>query len=268
MTNRSMFPAQIDSWSEKFELSPSQCTQADRWYELKMKSNKSSLEIDEFNSLTTTLASYIFGSEDFNKLTDCITSLETFFTTNVQGYITTKQSEFDNIITIKSDEINGLITTKTNDLNGLIAIKSDGFNTLLQKFSNKGNWSNLITYSQWNTVQYDYETFLSKVDNNYNHTPTGEFTDIYWQKMALRGLQGQAGVGLAFMGNYNNSNSYLAGHAVYYENSIYYCINSSTGNLPTNSAYWTIFLVNSGIPVQDFTPATPFLGQVFIDVSV
>ncbi len=254
--SRSVFPNNIDTFIEYVDLSPSELTNAQRWQELKLKTNKTSIEIEEFNTLTTQLTNKIFTPESLNKLQDIQYNLEVFFKNNVEGYIANKQIEFDNTITTKSQEFNNTITTKSQE-----------FDAILSQFSDKGLWSNTTTYVQWNTVEYDNELYISKQNNNLNHIPVGDLTDLWWRKIAKRGIQGVAGIGLSFVGNYDNSFMYAVGNAVRYNNNIYYCINDSLGNLPTNTSYWQLFLSNSGIVVQSEEPTSVYLELVWIDTS-
>ena len=128
-------------------------------------------------------------------------------------------------------------------------------------------WSNKSTYKHWNTVSYSNETFLSKQNNNLNHIPTGGVGDIWWQRVALRGGQGVAGLGLSYVGSYNNTDSYTVGNAVKYNTDIYYCVQNSIGNLPTDSNYWQIFMSSTGIAVQSTPPTNPAPNTLWVDIS-
>ena len=232
--SRSTFPAQIDTFTTKVDITSADVANVNRYRELKSKPNLTASEQAELSNLTVTLATKLMSPEDFNKLQDCIVALENFTKDNVDGYIQQKQAEFD---------------------------------ATLGQFTNKGSYSNLTTYDKWNTVLYNFETYMSLQDNNLNHTPIGDGTDAWWQKLSLRGKQGAPGIGLSFVGEYNNSYSYSVGNAVNYNNSIYYCINASTGNLPTNTDYWQIFISNSGVSVTAEEPSSPFENMVWIDTS-
>jgi len=233
--SRSNFPNSLDTnLPEYVDLSPSEVISAQRWNVLKLQPTRSSAEEVEFNTLTTQLSKKIFSCETLNTLSDCVYRLEEFFLSETVGYLTTKQAEW---------------------------------NAILQKFSDKGNWTGTVTYQMWNTVQYNYETYLSKVDNNLNHTPFGGVSDNYWQKIASRGNKGDAGIGLSFCGLYDNARTYQVGNAVNYNNSIYYCISISTGNLPTNTTYWTLFMTSNTI-VSSEIPQNPNTGTIWIDTSI
>lgn len=52
--------------------------------------------------------------------------------------------------------------------------------------------------------------------------------------------------GLVPRGEYDNSTAYQVGDSVSYEGSSYICYVDSTGNLPTDTAYWQIIAQGSG----------------------
>ena len=101
--NRSTFPEQIDSLPELFSLSADQYVNAERYRTLLIKTNKTPDEIIELNQLTITLKNYIIDPETWNKFSDICIGLETFFSSEVQGYIDTKQIAFDSTITEKTN---------------------------------------------------------------------------------------------------------------------------------------------------------------------
>lgn len=232
MPNLSVFPNQIDTFIQHQDISYNDVVNLNRYKELKLKNNRTSLENDELNNLVIALRSKLFLPDDLNKLQDCITNLETFFKNETEGYILQKQTEFD---------------------------------AEIQKFSYKGQYSSTVTYQMWNVVTYNYETYISKQNNNINHVPTDT---NWWFKAASRGAQGIPGIGLVFRGEYNNATDYSVNHAVNYNGSIYYCILNSTGNLPTNETYWTKFLDGVGAVIQDIPPDNPQLGMVWIQTGI
>jgi hypothetical protein len=158
--------------------------------------------------------------------------METYLKTNVADYLTTKQNEWVNT---------------------------------LSQFTAKGNYNSTTTYSKWNVVLYNYESYVSKQNNNLNHSPIGDGSDLWWGKLASRGEKGEAGMGLTFVGDYNNSTSYSISHAVKYNNKIYYCKVATTGNLPTNTTYWTEFLSpTNAVIIQSTAPTTHSTNSVWI----
>jgi hypothetical protein len=232
MANLSVFPQQIDTFILHQDISYNDIVNLNRYKDLKLKANRTPTEDDELNTLTSALRQKLFLPDDLNKLQDCITNLETFFKNETEGYILQKQDEF---------------------------------NAVLQKFSNKGQYNSTTTYQKWNIVTYNHETYMSKQDNNLNHVPTDT---NWWQKIAARGAQGIPGIGLSFVGNYNNGVTYQEGQAVNYEGTIYYCILQTVGNLPTNTTYWVKFMGSPMPIVQDTQPENMQLGQVWIETGI
>lgn len=232
---RSVFPeGGIDTLQEIFDLPPSQLSNAERFQYLKTKSNKTQTEINELNSLTIALQNYIIDSEKWNKFCDICINLETFFQNEVQGYIDTKQAEFD---------------------------------AKLNTFSYQGQYDSVETYKQWNVVTYNYETYISRQDNNLNHTPIGDTNDLWWFKSGARGATG-LGIGLVFRGSYNNATAYEPNQCVNYNGNIYYTTQSTTGNIPTDTNFWGLFQANMSPMIQPTQPSAPTLGQIWIQTGI
>ncbi len=231
---QSTFPLNIDSFKIITDYPASKASAVAEFQTLKSKTSLTSAEQSRLNELLIELDPYMIKPSDWEQVTSAITNVETHYKNNVDGYIQTKQAEF---------------------------------NATLAKFSYKGLYDSNTTYQQWNVVTYNYETYLSKQDNNLNHTPVGDVNDLWWAKIAQRGGQGIPGIGLSWAGNYNSSVTYTVGQAVNYNNSIYYCIADNVGHLPTETAYWQVFLSNSGITIQNTAPTNPYVNQVWVDTS-
>jgi len=245
--NRSTFPEQIDVLQEFFDVPPAQKTNVQRYQVLKMQSSLSSDEQIELNNLTTILQDYLITPEYINKFSDIVIGLETFFTSEVQGFITTKQGEMEDYVDNQTS----------------------AFDATLEKFSNKGAYSAVVTYQNWNTVTNGGETFLSLQDNNINHTPVGGVEDTWWQKMAVKGsqgIQGISGLNLIYRGTYDALYTYAIADATNWGGSIYYChTQPPMGTAPSNNTYWSVFMQRSPIQVSATPPATPSLDDVYIN---
>ena len=246
MANRSTFPNEIDVFAQKFDIPSSMMPSVVRFKQLKEKSSLTSTEQVELDNLIQALNEYLFTPEDWNKFADALINMEIFIKDNVEGYVIQKQSEMQTYVDTKQLE----------------------FDAEIQKFSHKGQYSSTTTYQMWNTVTYNYETFISKQNNNLNHTPIGNEGDLWWSKAAARGAQGIPGIGLSFSGEYNNATSYTPGNAVNYNGSIYYCILNSIGNLPTNTTYWTKFMDGTSPIIQDTQPEQVYPGQIWIQTGL
>lgn len=231
----SQFPVQVDELKKLQDFPQSEATNISRYNELRMKSTLTSTEQTELANLRSILNNYLLTAEDFNLMANAIEATQQFTKDNVDGYFQIKQNEF---------------------------------NQILNKFNYKNLYDNATTYQQWNIVTYNNETYMSKHDNNLGNTPIGDTSDTHWAKIAARGKQGIPGIGLVFTGEYNNSVTYQPQHAVRYEGDIYYCIATSTGNLPTDTTYWTLFLSAKSVVISNIEPSNPEANPVWIDTSV
>ena len=293
----SNFPNQIDIIKRLQDYPQSQATNIARYNELRQKSSLTTAEQIELANLRSIIGVYLLGAEDWNQVAETLESMQEFFRDNVDGYIEDKQEEMEFFVNGKKTEVNTYtdgkkaemstyVDDKKVEINTYVDGKQSAMNTYvdgkqgeinnevalfeaeLEQFTNKGLWSNTTTYSRWNTTLYNYETYMSLQNGNLNNVPVGDGTDEWWQKLSLRGSQGVPGMNLVFLGDYDNSRSYAVGSGIFYNNSIYYCISPSTGNLPTDPTFWSLFLSNSGILVSSSPPLSPYVGQIFIDTSV
>lgn len=150
----SNFPNQIDIIKRLQDYPQSQAINIARYNELRQKSSLTSAEQAELASLRSTIGAYLLGAEDWNQVAETLESIQEFFRDNVDGYIEDKQEEISTYAELKKDE----------------------FDAVLAQFTNKGLWSNLTTYSKWNTVLYNYETYMSLQNGNLNNAPVGDET--------------------------------------------------------------------------------------------
>lgn len=242
----SQFPLQVDQIKRLQDFPQSQAANIARYQTLRQRSNLTSEEQMELQQLSSILSTYILTAEDFNLMASAIESTQAHLKNNVDGYIQAKQEEFNNIVQTKEQE----------------------FNTTLNNFTVRGQYDPTVIYQKWNIVTYGYETYLSKHDNNIGNTPVGDASDAHWAKIAYRGKQGVPGLGLVFMGEYNNAMTYHPQNAVRYNNKIYYCIATTTGNLPTDTDYWTLFYDSQPVVISSTSPENPNVNPVWIDTSV
>jgi hypothetical protein len=222
----------IDTFIEHYSLTYDELIQANRYRTLKLQASKTTAEINEMNSILSVLRNKIILEDDFNKLQEAMTGMQTYLKTNVADYLTQKQAEWASVI---------------------------------GQFMPKGNYNNTTSYAKWNVVLYNYESYVSKIDNNLNHTPIGDVSDIYWAKLATRGERGLPGMGLTYMSDFNNAISYSVGQAVKYNNKIYYCIAPTTGNIPTNTTYWSEFMsLSDTLIILNTTPTSHVSNRIWI----
>lgn len=230
MANRSTFPAQIDKFDTLYDLPPNLVTQAKRYQELKMKPMLNSTEQNELNGLTTQLSSFIITPETFNKFSDAVVNVETFFTQEVMGFIEAKQVQWD---------------------------------TYVKAFKYIGVYSTSNSYKYQNMVKdKSGDLYLALKD-----VPAGsQLTDNeFWEKISTKGDKGDIGLNAYYKGEYSATTAYEVGDAVSYKGFIYYCkVKTTAGIEPTKGSNW--FLWDRTI-VSETAPATRQEGLVWVKIT-
>jgi|694.fasta_scaffold147885_2 hypothetical protein len=118
---------------------------------------------------------------------------------------------------------------------------STAWNSLTYAASAKwqGAYSAGTAYVVNDVVSYNNSSYIC-ILNSTGNLPTNT---TYWSLLALAGTNGTNGTnGTSFIwrGAYNGATAYVANDVVSYNNSSYICILASTGNLPTNTTYWSL----------------------------
>ncbi|WP_336786960.1 hypothetical protein [Paenibacillus sp. MMO-177] len=166
MANRSVFPDQLDTFIEHFDIQASNVADVKRFQELKLKSTLTPSEQTELSSLTTKLRDKVFTPEDFNKLQDAITNLEGFFRDNVQGYISTKQTEMNTYVTGKKAEVDTAVTNGVNTINTTVASATSALNVTrdngVTTMEDKKNY--FVNYV--NTKEAEVQAMVRDFDSN------------------------------------------------------------------------------------------------------
>jgi hypothetical protein len=208
----SNFPNNVDQFIVHTNIQASDKTNIYRYQELMLKTNRTTAEDDELENLRNTLRDKILLPEDFNKLQEAISNMQMFIKSEVEGYINQKQTEFD---------------------------------AELDKFTYMGTYSSSTTYNKRNIVSYNGNTYLCLVDGTLNIDPTNTSN---WAKIAEKGAKGDkgdkgdAGINLPYKGEYDPTTTYNVDDLVTYNGSTYVCVQQSTGNVPTDTNYWKLFI--------------------------
>ena len=203
------FPDSLDNFPNLQDISASDVSLMQQY-----KTYINAGNISAANSLLVSnpsLNSKILNSTNINKLLNAVNAIELFFNQNIQGFISEKQTEF---------------------------------NAKLSQFSNQGVYNSAVTYLQWNTVTLNGQTYLSKQDNNLNHTPVGNISDLWRYLIAEKGDIGQTGygVGLQFRGQFVISTQYHVDDLIVYNGNLYRCTADSINHYPSDENYWEFFL--------------------------
>ncbi len=214
--SRSEFPEKVDSFQELFDLPADKVNAANELTTLKMKSVLDNNEQNRVKALTAELQDYIISPEVWNKLTDCMVALETFFDENIRGYILDKQKEWD---------------TYVND------------------FSYVGVWSSTGKYKRQNLIGYQGNLWLviKDVTADTAHTPDKDLD--HYRQCAWKGEKGDIGLNAIFKGYWDGSTAYKIGDAVTIRlgddwqptDMVFICQKDNTGQKPdlaTTSDYW------------------------------
>lgn len=91
----SVFPEQIDTFQSHYDVGATDIINVQRYQTLRTKDSLTSAEAQEMNTLYSVLRDKLFLAEDFNKLQDAITNLETFFKYQTETYISQLFTNYD-----------------------------------------------------------------------------------------------------------------------------------------------------------------------------
>ncbi|MGK4040965.1 collagen-like protein [Heyndrickxia oleronia] len=119
--------------------------------------------------------------------------------------------------------------TKTN--NALLEI-----NNITNNLIHLGEYNPSNQYYAYNIVSYQGSSYMNILDSK-GISPTESSN---WQQIGLRGQ------GLVAKGTYDSTVTYLSLDIVEYQGSSYICKTESTGNLPTDTSYFTL-LASQGL---------------------
>lgn len=153
---------------------------------------------------------------------------------------TAEETELNNLTTSLSPFlINAETFNKLQD--AMVNIENFTKETMLTYYKYQGLYDNAKTYKVLNSVRYNNEIYMALQDTLGN-IPTDE---TYWLKLNSKGDKGDPGLGLVYIGDYDNLYAYNVGNTVTYENKIWYCISPSIGHIPTDTIYWKQFIAVS-----------------------
>lgn len=109
----SNFPNTVDTFMYRTSVQAQDKPEIDRLNELFLKSNLTTSEADELNTLTVKYRNKYFTAEDANAIQQSITNMQMFFKNNVEGYINSMVTQVD---TAKDNALNAIEQKK----NGVI----------------------------------------------------------------------------------------------------------------------------------------------------
>lgn len=106
-------------------------------------------------------------------------------------------------------------------------------------FAYLGEYDNTITYQPYNIISWQGSSYMC-VQPSIGNLP---LDNNYWKLLSRKGDKGAT---LTPKGVYNNTTLYEVNDLVTYDLGVYYCIQQSVGNDPTNTDYWALFLAGGG----------------------
>lgn len=136
-----------------------------------------------------------------------------------------------------------------------VSVWNDGVNNgiyqlIASDYTNSANW---VKSGGGGSVEAGEDGREVEIRNSGTYIQWRYAGDTEWTNIVLlSSLKGETGlIGLTWMGAYNPSTSYTPTHLVTYAGSGYVCNVATQGNLPTDTAYWEL-LVLEGAP--GYTP--------------
>ena len=106
----------------------------------------------------------------------------------------------------------------------------------------RGTYAGGTSYVPYDLVVYNSESYICILATTGN-APSNA---TYWTKIAAKGADGSNGAtgatgqGLTWRGTYSGALAYVPYDVVFYNGSVYICILAGTGNLPTNTTYFSV----------------------------
>ncbi|MEI6296295.1 MAG: hypothetical protein WCO84_01440 [bacterium] len=160
----------------------------------------------------------ILTADKWNKMRDALLALERFWLTDIAPYITTKQTEWENIVNLFV-------------FNGI-------YNPATQYVKNN--------YVQYTSSGQALLYICTATPPSVGIAPTNT---TYWRVITAVGEQGVSGTGVSFLFAWSNGTSYTTQDVVTYENKLWGALQNNIAQPPFDgSANWDI--------LADITPAT------------
>ena len=168
----------------------------------------------------------------------------------------TRQSNESNRITT----FNTFLNNKDIDWDNFKDDKDDEW----EEFTHKGDYSGSIAYKRFNIVKSSTTTHMAIQDTTAGISPSNS---AYWRPIAINGDN------FTPRGIYNAGTAYSQYDIVTYQNGIYMAKGSTTGNVPTNTTYWDVYLSLDALEIlyqdviADSTVETTYTGTELTSVT-
>lgn len=151
----SVFPEQIDTFQSHYDVGATDIVNVQRYQTLRTKDSLTSAELQEMNTLYSVLRDKLFLAEDFNKLQDAITNLETFFKYQTEDYISHLFTQYDlRMLAMEKDTETRLSTMESAS------------NAKIQEITDKINettaWQNTLMAEMYDSQYFNFDNMAYK----------------------------------------------------------------------------------------------------------
>lgn len=154
-SNLSVFPEQIDTFQTHYDVGATDIVNVQRYQTLRVKDSLTSTESDEMNTLFSVLRDKLFLAEDFNKLQDSITNLETFFKYQTEEYISKLFTQYDLRMLAMEEDTEKRLTAMETDSDAKIKEITD-------KINETTAWQNTIMTEMYDSQYFDFDNMCYK----------------------------------------------------------------------------------------------------------
>ena len=148
--NLSTFPEQIDTFITHYDISAADVLTVQEYQGLRAKSSLTSAELERMNNLLSALRNKIFFAEDFNKLQDAITNLETFFKYQTEDYISQLFTQYDLRMADMKRDVDNMLTYVRETSDASVA-------RLDKKIDETTAWQNDLMAEMYNSQYFDFD---------------------------------------------------------------------------------------------------------------
>lgn len=153
--NLSVFPEQIDTFQSHYDVGATDIVNVQRYQTLRTKDSLTSAESQEMNTLYSVLRDKLFLAEDFNKLQDAITNLETFFKYQTEDYISNLFTQYDlRMLAMEEDTEKRMSAVET---------ASDAkIQEITDKIDETIAWQNTIMAEMYDSQYFNFDNIVYK----------------------------------------------------------------------------------------------------------
>lgn len=174
--NLSVFPEQIDTFIQHLDVNQMDISNLNRYQTLRLKPSLTSAEVDEMATLFSALREKIFLAEDFNKLQDSITNLETFFKYQTETYVSNLFAQYDERVdTVESNynTLNREFQTKIAQTDSWAdELRASLYDSQYFNFDNLSYRSGFVRKTEKTDANVTVETIYSTIDESVFATRT------------------------------------------------------------------------------------------------